>query len=82
MWSAAFYFGNFVGPTVSGFWIDAYGFKWTTMILLGVYIFISIVDISELFYNCGILSIYHSYKTTGIHKQNTENVPLMDDTKN
>ena len=82
MWSAAFYFGNFVGPTMSGFWIDAYGFEWTTMILLGVYIFVMIVDFSEFFYNCGLPTIYHSYKPTTIDNQNTENMPLIENTNN
>ena len=51
MWSASFYIGNFIGPTVSGFLVDAYGFEWTTMVFFGLYGFILLVDISELAYN-------------------------------
>ena len=82
MWSAAFYFGNFVGPTMSGFWIDAYGFEWTTIIFLGVYIFVTIFDFYELFYNCGLLTIYHSYNPTKIDNQNNENMHLIQNTTN
>ena len=51
MWSASFYIGNFIGPTVSGFLVDAYGFEWTTIVFVGLYAFILIVDISELTFN-------------------------------
>ena len=51
MWSASFYIGNFIGPTVAGFLVDAYGFEWTTMVFFGVYVFISSVDIGELTFN-------------------------------
>ena len=51
MWSASFYIGNFIGPTVSGFLVDAYGFEWTTIVFFGLYTFILIVDISELTFN-------------------------------
>ena len=51
MWSASFYIGNFIGPTVAGFLVDAYGFKWTTMVFFGMYGFILLVDIFELTYN-------------------------------
>jgi hypothetical protein len=77
MWSAAFYLGNFIGPTVSGISIDAFGFEWTTTILFGVYIFILIVDLLELFYNSRTQSICNSFKTTRSDNQNTENLPLM-----
>ncbi len=51
MWSASFYIGNFIGPTVSGFLVDAYGFEWTTIVFVGLYAFILIIDISELTFN-------------------------------
>ena len=51
IWTSAFALGNFIGPTVSGFLVDAYGFEWTTIVFVGLYAFILIVDISELTFN-------------------------------
>ena len=31
MWSTAFYFGNFIGPTVAGIVVEKYGFRATTI---------------------------------------------------
>ena len=50
MWSASFYFGNFVGPTTSGILVDAWGFKFTTVVPFVVYLFSVIVDFLELLY--------------------------------
>ena len=50
MWSSSFYLGNFIGPTVAGFLVEAYGFQWATVFFFGAYVFISIVDICELTY--------------------------------
>ena len=49
MWSAAFYLGNFIGPTVSGFLVEILGFEFTSMMLFGVYIVIWILDVLEPF---------------------------------
>ena len=51
MWSASFYIGNFIGPTVSGFLVDAYGFEWTTIVFFSLYAFILVTDIFELTFN-------------------------------
>ena len=46
-----FTFGNFIGPTVSGFFVEAYGFEWTTVIFCGLTTFLVMVNVVELFYN-------------------------------
>ena len=50
MWSTAFYFGNFVGPTLAGISVDAYGFRQTTVYFFGLLCAILIVDLFELSY--------------------------------
>ena len=50
MWSSTFYFGNFVGPTAAGFIVENYGFKSTTLIFFGLYVFIIILDFCQLAY--------------------------------
>ena len=69
MWSSSCYIGNFIGPTVSGFLVDAYGFAWTSVVLFGVYVIILMIDIGELSYilnNCKTNNEYErlSYKHT------------------
>ena len=32
MWSSSYYLGNFLGPTVGGLLVDAYGFAWTAIV--------------------------------------------------
>ena len=59
MWSASFYFGNFVGPTASGLFVDAWGFKFTTLLLFLVYIFSIVIDSLELSYNMKKLVSYN-----------------------
>ena len=50
MWSASFYLGNFVGPTVSGILVDAWGFKFTTVVLFVIFLLNVIVDCLELLF--------------------------------
>ena len=50
MWTASFYLGNFIGPTVSGFLVDAYGFAWTSGVFFGIYGLILIIDTCDLLY--------------------------------
>ena len=45
------YFGSFIGPTVAGFLVDAYGFEWTTVLFFGLYCCIMIADLCELIYD-------------------------------
>ena len=51
MWSGSFYLGNFLGPTVSGFLVEAYGFRQSTVVFFSILIVILVVDIFELAYN-------------------------------
>ena len=71
MWSASRYFGSFIGPTVAGFIVDAYGFALTTVVFFWLVCFITIVDIVEL--TC----IVWQSKITNVSK-NTEVLPLLE----
>jgi MFS family permease len=51
MWSASFYLGNFLGPTVSGFLVEAYGFRNSTVLFFSILLFILVIDVFELAYN-------------------------------
>ena len=48
MWSTAFYFGNFLGPTVAGITVDLYGFRTTTVGFFALLCIILVVDFIEL----------------------------------
>ena len=50
MWSSSFYLGNFLGPTVGGLLVDAFGFAWTTIVFSFLYCFMIIVNLCELSY--------------------------------
>ena len=50
MWSTAFYFGNFLGPTVAGITVDIYGFRTTTVGFFALLCAILVVDLFELAY--------------------------------
>lgn len=79
MWSASFYFGNFVGPTASGLFVDAWGFKYTTLLLFLVYIFSLVIDSLELLYNMNKSFGYghRDYLTIERDSQKTEKVELL-----
>ena len=51
MWSTSFYLGNFLGPTIAGFLVDAYGFRSSSIVFFSAFIVILIVDFCELAYN-------------------------------
>ena len=51
LWSSSFYLGNFVGPTLGGFMVEAYGFRKSTLLFWIMYLIIATVDVSELVYN-------------------------------
>ena len=79
MWSASFYFGNFVGPTLSGISVDVWGFKYTTLVLSAVFIFSLIVDTLDLSFKTNKSNICGP-KECGIIEEelrNTENNPLL-----
>ena len=46
-------FSNFIGPTVAGFFVDSYGFEWTTLIPFVASLILIIVNILTLFYDIG-----------------------------
>ena len=79
MWSASFYCGNFVGPTLSGISVDVWGFKYTTLVLFAVFIFSLIIDTLDLFFKMKRSNICGP-KEFGIIEQElrkTENNPLL-----
>jgi MFS family permease len=51
MWSTSFYLGNFLGPTVSGFLVEAYGFRNSTVLFFSILLLILVIDVFELAYN-------------------------------
>ena len=79
MWSASFYFGNFVGPTTSGILVDAWGFKFTTVVLFVVYLFSVIVDCLELLYQTrnSFKDSQHKYLDFERDHQNEETNSLL-----
>lgn len=50
MWSFSFFFGNFLGPTLSGIAVDNYGFRSTSLFFFAVFCFMAVVDLLELGY--------------------------------
>ena len=78
MWSASFYIGNFIGPTVAGFLVDAYGFEWTTIVFFGLYCFILIVDVCELTFNVRQSKIHSIYEKMTNVTEKTESLPLLE----
>ena len=53
LWNASFHLGNFVGPTVSGFMVEAWGFRSTTVVFLCVFVVMGFVDLCELCFHLG-----------------------------
>ena len=50
MWSSSFYLGNFLGPTIGGFIVEAYGFAWTTIVYFCLYCFMILINSCDLVY--------------------------------
>ncbi len=50
LWNTSFFLGNFVGPTVSGFLVEAWGFRSATIIFLGMFVVMGFVDLCELWF--------------------------------
>ena len=46
-----FTLGNFIGPTASGFFVEAYGFEWTSVVFCGITSFLVFVNAMELIFN-------------------------------
>jgi hypothetical protein len=51
MWSFSFFLGNFLGPTLSGIFVEKYGFRSTTLFFFVVYSLNILIDSAELTYN-------------------------------
>ena len=79
MWSASFEVGSFIGPTVSGFLVDAYGFESTTTVFCGLYGFILMVNTCDLTCSIGKSQTTHGYER--INDKCPENVPLVQKNK-
>ena len=50
MWQAAIAMGNFVGPTVGGILVEKIGFRYTTMVLFALYVFMFSIEYIETIY--------------------------------
>ena len=48
MWTASFFLGNFAGPTVAGFLVERFGFRFTTFIFFLFNVAIFAVDLIDL----------------------------------
>jgi MFS family permease len=53
MWSGSLYFGNFLGPTIAGFLVEAYGFSYTSVLYWAFYLVVLVLDCAVIvYYNC------------------------------
>ena len=57
LWSACYYFGNFIGPTIAGFIVTSYGYRIMT-------IFYGITYIIALISDIGVLVLFKKLKAT------------------
>jgi len=48
LWTASMHLGNFVGPTLSGFMVEAWGFRQTTTVFLIAFAIMALIDFEEL----------------------------------
>ena len=51
MWSTSFYLGNFLGPTLAGILVDAWGFRTSSVFFWSLYPVVSIINIIEFAYD-------------------------------
>ena len=49
MWTSSFFLGNFLGPTLSGIFVDNFGFRSTTLGFFVMFTLNIMVDTMELF---------------------------------
>ena len=49
MWTSSFFLGNFVGPTLSGIFVENFGFRSTTLGFFVMFALNIMVDTMELF---------------------------------
>ena len=57
LWLSAFSLGNFVGPTVAGALVEKYGFQWTTLAFVILFVVVIFKDIIE-----SLAEIHHAPK--------------------
>ena len=50
MWSATFYLGTFIGPTLAGVLVDWYGFKFTSILYSALFVLAIALNIVEIIY--------------------------------
>ncbi len=51
MWTSSLYLGSFLGPTIAGFLVDAYGFRASSMVFFAGFVIVLMVDFVDLAYN-------------------------------
>ena len=51
MWSSSFYLGNFLGPTIAGFTVEAWGFRTASVVPWTLLLVALLVDAGELAFN-------------------------------
>ena len=51
LWSGTLYLGGFLGPTVAGLMVDAYGFRAATTLYWALYLLAILIDAGDLAYN-------------------------------
>ena len=51
LWSGTLYLGGFLGPTIAGLIVDAYGFRTTTVLYWALYLLAVVVDVGDVAYN-------------------------------
>ena len=66
MWSTSFYLGNFLGPTIAGFLVDAYGFRTASIFFFCFFVVIVCIDILELGYNVKMKRFKESEEYDGL----------------
>ena len=51
MWTASFFLGNFMGPTVAGILVQHFGFRSSTLFFFAINCSVLLIDSAELFYS-------------------------------
>jgi predicted MFS family arabinose efflux permease len=51
LWNSSFYLGNFAGPTISGFVVDAIGFRNTALTFVPVFAMMLLANFAEFLHN-------------------------------
>ena len=51
LWSGTLYLGGFLGPTVAGVLVDAYGFRTATILYWALYLLATVLDVGDLAHN-------------------------------